>query len=127
MILQTLAEYYDRKSAADNSLAPPGFEAKEIPFVLEINADGQLIQIEDTREIVGKKKRARSVLVPQGVKKTSGVSANLLWDNAEYVLGVDTKGKPERVVEQHAAFRKGIDALPSPAKGDAGIEAIKKF
>jgi len=127
MILQALAEYYDRKSAADNSLAPPGFEAKEIPFVLEINADGQLIQIEDVREIVGKKKRARSVLVPQGVKKTSGVAANLLWDNAEYVLGVDTKGKPERVVEQHTAFRKRIDELPDPAKGDAGIEAIKKF
>ena len=127
MILQALAEYYDRKSAADNSLAPPGFEAKEIPFVLEINTDGQLIQIEDTREIVGRKKRARSELVPQGVKKTSGVAANLLWDNAEYVLGIDTKGKPERVVEQHAAFRNKIDELPNPAKEDAGIEAIRAF
>jgi len=127
MILQALAEYYERKSNVDQSLAPAGFESKEIPFVLEIDVDGRLIQIEDTREMVGKKKRARVELVPQGVKKTSGVAANLLWDSAEYVLGVDTRGKPERVAEQFAAFRQRVDELESPASEDSGIEAIRKF
>lgn len=126
MILQALAEYYDRKSQAGGGLAEPGFELREIPFVLEISGDGELIQIEDTRETDGKNKRARSVLVPKGIKKTSGVAANLLWDTAEYVLGVDTKGKPERVAKQHAAFRKRLGQLPD-VEHDAGIKAINKF
>ena len=97
MILQALYDYYERKSADPEAyMAPPGFEWKEIPFVIEIDTQGNPVQIEDTREGDGKKKRAKPFLVPKGEKKTSGVVANLLWDNAEYVLGVDTKGKPER-------------------------------
>ena len=126
MILQALAEYYARKAESGEGLAPVGFENKEIPFILEISPDGTLIQIEDTREVVGRKKRARAELVPQGVKKTSGVSANLLWDSAEYVLGVDTRGKPERVAEQHAAFKERIKLL-SEQVSDLGIDAIERF
>ncbi|MBI1195640.1 MAG: type I-C CRISPR-associated protein Cas8c/Csd1 [Gammaproteobacteria bacterium] len=126
MILQALAEYYERKAEAGDELAPAGFEFKEIPFILEIDAEGRLIQIEDTRESEGKKKRARAMLVPQAVKKTSGVAANLLWDTAEYLLGIDTRGKPERVTEQHSAFKARIGAL-SGAEQDAGIQAIEKF
>jgi CRISPR-associated protein Csd1 len=62
-----------------------------------------------------------------GVKKTSGVAANLLWDTLEYVLGVDTKGKPERVAQQHAAFRARIAALPEAAREDAGLQAVLRF
>ena len=105
MILQALYDYYQRKAQdPESALAPSGFENKELPFILELRADGSLNQIEDTRSGEGKKRRAKSFLVPQGVKKTSGVAANLLWDNAEYVLGIDTKGKSERVKEQQAAF-----------------------
>ncbi|WP_419630232.1 type I-C CRISPR-associated protein Cas8c/Csd1, partial [Thiolapillus sp.] len=53
---------------------------KEIPFIIEIDADGCLVQIEDTRSGEGRKKQARPFLVPQGVKKTSGIASNLLWD-----------------------------------------------
>jgi CRISPR-associated protein Csd1 len=34
-----------------------------------------------------RRKIGQRFLVPKAVKKTSGVAANLLWDNAEYVLG----------------------------------------
>lgn len=128
MILQTLHDYYGRKSAdPESGLAQPGFEWKEIPFIIEIDARGNPIQIEDTREGDGKKKRARSFLVPQAVKKTSGVAANLFWDNAAYVLGVDTKGKPKRVEEQHQAFIAKIESLPIPAKNDTGVQAVLNF
>lgn len=128
MILQALHDYYGRKSAdPESGLAQPGFEWKEIPFIIEIDARGNPIQIEDTREGDGKKKRARSFLVPQGVKKTSGVAANLLWDNAAYVLGVDTKGKPKRVEEQRQAFIAKIESLPIPAKNDTGVQAVLNF
>ncbi|RPI74079.1 MAG: type I-C CRISPR-associated protein Cas8c/Csd1, partial [Desulfobacteraceae bacterium] len=78
-----------------------------------------------TYEGEGKKRQAKSFLVPQAVKKTSGIAANLLWDNPEYVLGVALKGKPERVIEQHIAFRKRIDELGDMA--DEGLSAVKKF
>ncbi|HRJ94756.1 type I-C CRISPR-associated protein Cas8c/Csd1 [uncultured Thiothrix sp.] len=127
MILQALYDYYQRKSASpESALAPAGFEYKEIPFILEVTADGKLVQIEDTRSGDGKKKRAKSERVPQGVKKTSGVAANLLWDNAEYVLGIDTKGKPERVKEQQAAFAERVRQL-NLAEQDEGIAAVLAF
>ncbi len=127
MILHALYDYYERKSADPEAhMAPPGFEWKEIPFVIEIDAQGKPIQIEDTREGEGKKKRARAFLVPQGGKKTSGIAANLLWDNAEYVLGVDTKGKPERVAKQHQAFIAKIESLPT-SRTDTGVQAVLGF
>lgn len=130
MILQALDDYYRRKQSDPdpaNRLPAFGLEEKEIPFILEIDKDGRLINLADTRSGEGKKKIAQRFLVPQGVKKTSGVAANLLWDTAEYVLGVDTRGKPERVAEQHAAFRARIDDLPAKVKGDAGIRAVLAF
>ena len=130
MILQALTDYYRSKcDDPDPAQRLPvfGLEQKEIPFILEINAAGELLQLRDTRELQGKKKVARTYRVPMGVKKTSGVAANLLWDTLEYVLGVDTKGKPERVAEQHAAFRARMAALPEAARQDAGIQAVNRF
>ena len=128
MILQALNEYYKRKVEEDSTaLAPFGFETKELPFIIELSQGGDLIQIEDTREGTGKKKQAKSFMVPKGVKKTSGVVANLLWDNAEYVLGIDTKGKPERVEKQHQAFLDRIEELSSEVKSDVGIQTVLRF
>lgn len=130
MILQALNAYYQRCQRSPNPqdrLPAFGLEEKGIPFVIEIDAEGRLVNLADTRTLEGKKKIGQRFLVPQGVKKTSGVAANLLWDTAEYVLGVDTKGKPERVVEQHAAFRARLETLPEDALKDAGIQAILAF
>lgn len=134
MILQALNTYYLRKQAdpnPKNRLPAFGLEEKEIPFVLEIDAQGHLVNVADTRSGDGKKKVGQRFLVPQGVKKTSGVAANLLWDNAEYVLGVaireNSRDKPERVIEQHAAYRARIEALPDEARNDVGIRAVLAF
>ena len=131
MILQSLNEYYRRKcDDPDPALRLPSFglEQKEIPFVLEITAEGALVQLLDTRALNEKKKKVAQIFrVPQGIKKTSGVAANLLWDTLEYVLGVDTKGNPVRVAEQHKKFKARIEALPQSARDDAGIQAVIKF
>ena len=112
MILQALKEYYDRKAAdPDSGIAPLGWERKEIPYLIVLREDGSLVRVEDTQEKVGKKKRAKVFLVPQAVKRTVGVSANLLWDNVEYVTGVVCKGKPERVAAQHQAFVERLTEL----------------
>jgi CRISPR-associated protein Csd1 len=130
MILQALDAYYHRKMADPNParrLPVYGFEDKEIPFVIDLMRDGRLVAIKDTRVSVGKKKVAARYLVPKGVKKTSGVAANLLWDTAEYVLGVDSKHASKRVAQQHAAFRARIDALPRAVQSEDGILAVRAF
>ena len=128
MIIQALYDYYERKNSDPEAhMAPSGFEWKEIPFIIEIDTHGNPTQIEDTREGEGKKKRARPFLVPQSVKKTSGIAANLLWDNAAYVLGVATKGKSKRVEEQRQAFIARIESLPAPVKNDAGVKSVLNF
>lgn len=39
MILQALHSYYERKSADPEAhMAPPGFEWKDIPFIVEIDS-----------------------------------------------------------------------------------------
>ncbi len=124
MILQALKEYYDRKAAdPDSGIAPLGWEWKEIPYLIVLDREGNLVNVEDTQEVVGKKTRARSFRVPQSVKRTVGVKSYFLWDNVEYVAGVDCKGKPERVSEQHAAFMEKLHAynqVPS-------VHVIEKF
>ncbi|MBN9132861.1 MAG: type I-C CRISPR-associated protein Cas8c/Csd1 [Nitrosospira multiformis] len=122
MILQALCAYYERNI----DLPRPGFETKGIPFVIEIDSRGKVVQIEDTRTTYGKRRNPRNFLVPQGMKKTSGIAANLLWDNTEYVLGVTLNGKVERVKEQHAAFRARFEQF-CLGVDDAGLNAIGQF
>ncbi len=126
MILQALKEYYDRKAAdPDGGIAPIGWEWKEIPYVIALSPEGKLAQLECTYEGNGNERRSKVFLVPQGVKRASGIVSNLLWDNPEYALGVVLKGKPERVSQQHAAFKKAAEAL---ALGeDEGIKAVAIF
>jgi CRISPR-associated protein Csd1 len=131
MILQALNDYYRRKcDDPDPAQRLPvfGLEQKEIPFLLEITTEGELVQLLDTRIFNEQKKKVAQIFrVPQGVKKTSGIAANLLWDTLEYVLGVDTKDNPQRVEKQHAHFVARIEALPQGARDDVGIQAVLKF
>lgn len=143
MILQALTDYYRRKASDPDTteqLAPEGFEWKEIPFVLEIDTNGRLLQIEDTREPQGKRKVTRRFLVPLAVKKSVNVEANLLWGNAEYVLGLPDPKKrdakagraarsryDERLREMAQAFAARIEGLPESAKADKGVQAVLRF
>ncbi len=128
MILQALNEYYERKvQQGTNELPRFGFEPKLIPFIFELNNDGQLVQIKLSDE--------KPEIVPQGPKKTSGIAANLLWDNAEYALGImrkkeDTENQDDqrqKVIERHLAFIEKIRTLPDSVILDAGIQAVLKF
>ena len=143
MILHALHDYYRRKVADPDParrLPAFGLEHKPIAFVLELSRDGALIAIADTRSGDGKNRTATAFLVPKGVKKTSGIAANLLWDNAEYVLAVpdakklmlaQDKGKDHeylaRLREMQSAFKARIEALPPQALADEGVQAVLAF
>lgn len=125
MILQALGEYYQRCTAdSDVGIAPFGFSLERIGFVLAVDAHGTLVQVEDVREVKGSKKIAAQRLLPQAVKRSSGIAANLLWDNAEYVLGLEAKGKAERTAKQHQAFVARITNELIPACDDVGLQAV---
>ncbi len=136
MILQALADYYHRKSTQDDSpIAPPGWETKEIPYVVVISSSGSAVQVESTVEGEGRTKRAKVQLIPAAVKRSSGIKANLLWDNVEYALGVPTgkshaPGNEEKarkkVVARHQAFTERVEELAERAC-DEGLDALSRF
>lgn len=107
MILQSLCEYYQRKADSGN-IAPTGLQYKEIPFIVVIDSKGNFLRIEDTREGEGKAKRAKAFLVPAEIKRTSGVKANLLWDTAEYSLGISENAN-KKTEEKRLAFLKILE------------------
>lgn len=134
MILQALADYYQRLADDPNSdIAPPGFEKKAIDFLIVLDESGRFENLRDVREGTGKKRKGRVSLVPKSVKRTVGIAANLLWDTVPYVLGkaLPQKGKKledlqERAVKQHAAFVDRIEQIFENCN-DAGIQAVLAF
>jgi CRISPR-associated protein Csd1 len=127
MILHELVRYYDRRARDPDPgrrLPAAGLEDKEIPFIIELNSDGALHQLIDTRTRQGKALRGQTFLVPQGAKKTSGVRANLLWDTAQYVIGLSSNEKDGRAAEAHRAFVARIEALPASVRQTPGVQAV---
>jgi len=92
MILQALNEYYIRLlNEPGINIAMFGFEHKSIDFVIVLDDGGSFVNLLDFRDGVGFKRKGRISLVPKGVKRASGVNANLLWDTRRYVLGYITR------------------------------------
>lgn len=89
MILQALCEYYKRKANdPESGIAPEGFGYAEIPFLVRINKNGDFLNIDDTRNSNGKRLVGKKFLVKAPVSRTIGIKANLLWDKADYALGM---------------------------------------
>lgn len=125
MILQALKEYYDRK-AVSGEIAPEGWIQGSIDFLIIIDQDGNYQDIADLREIVGKKKYAKIMQVPnignQSLKHSnSGKDANLLWDNSSFVFGLGKNG-----VQQIKSMLSAIDYWLENSN-DQGIVAVRKF
>jgi len=128
MILHALTQYYQRKAESDGGVAPEGFENKEIPFIIVIDKQGKFIQLEDTRELKGKKKVGRTFLVPHSVKRSSTkVVSNTLWDNYGYVLGYVADKNPEFVQNQHKSFIDKVNEFKKKLPNDMGIAAVAEF
>ncbi|NOL49114.1 type I-C CRISPR-associated protein Cas8c/Csd1 [Pelistega europaea] len=148
MILQGLTEYYHRKSNnEETSIAPRGFEAKEIPFVIVLDKSGHFIHLEDTREQDGKRQVGRKFLIPQ-TKTRSGAKSyevsNDLWDHYGYVLNTpkEVDGVAKKTAEQisqeeaknldmankqHQSFIERVNEIAQAIPDDEGVRAVKQF
>lgn len=139
MILQALAEFDRRQRATPGETpAPEGFSKEKISFALVIGKDGRLVEAIDLREQDEKSKKLLPSLcdVPQPVKRTSGVAANLLWDKSSYVLGMsapdpkasasDQAKRTKRTAAEHAAFVEAHRALLEGVTDEA-LSAFRQF
>ncbi len=108
MILQALAHHYDTLSAS-GKISPPGWGDVKVSYALCLSEDGALQQIVciKTEQPRGKQMvlAPQQMRLPAPVKRTAGVLPNFLYDTSSYVLGADTKGKPDRTKKCFETFR----------------------
>ena len=120
MILQALTDYY-RTLEEKGEISPPGWGKVKVSYALCIGADGTLEQVVsvETEQARGKKTvlAPQLMVLPVPVKRTVGIAANFLCDNAAYLLGVDNNGKPQRTLEcfqackaLHEELLEGVDS-----------------
>lgn len=99
MILQALVKYY-QDMAAKGKIAEYGWGPAKISYALELDEEGDLLQVISVKEeSKNEKKKAlvpQNIILPAAVKRSSGVAPNFLWDNSAYILGIDAKGNAER-------------------------------
>lgn len=123
MILQALTAYYEQLVRQGKLSAPGWDDSFKVSYELRLNDAGQLLRVVPllTEKTVGKKTvlAPRAMRVPAHVKRTAGVSANLLCDNSSYLLGADEKGKPERAKQCFdacaALHHRLLDDVDSPS------------
>ena len=129
MILQSLIQYYRQNTNSNNSdLAPIGFEYKEIPFIILLNAKGDFITIQDTRK---KSQDGERYLVPRAVKRSGiGCHPNYLWDNSKYVFGVGSIINPKQknsLDKKRMSFLKHLKETIPDLKKNKEIQAVICF
>lgn len=110
MILQALTRYYEiLASDPESGIAPPGYSSTGVSFALQLSPEGDLLEVLPLFELVpsGKKmvERPRRMIVPEQVKKTSGISSNFMCENSAYVLGLSEKEDPDFGKKRFEAFQ----------------------
>lgn len=137
MILQALVDYYERRRAQDPaSVAPTGWEYREVAFFIDIDEMGSA-QLVDRRS--PERKRGEVLLVP-AAEIRSGNDAwkkpNLLWDHPGFLFGwrklrpdgeADPEDKPEKVANQQRAFQARVEGLAAKYPESTGLAAVAQF
>lgn len=120
MILQALTRYYETLREMDQ-IAPPYYASANISFGIYLRENGELMELMPLRSQVtrGSKtiERPKALDAPVGEVKAVGIVSNFLWDSANYLLGLDTKGNAKRTLECFEAAKDLhlhiLDGLPS--------------
>lgn len=122
MILQALNRYYERSE----DLPREGWVRRGVDYIVVLNEQGECVNL----EALGEQKKGKTVpseklvtaIGKQAMKHTnSGKDANLLWDNASFVLGTGNKGSTKL-----ASFIDTLNAWLGELN-DPGINAVHRF
>jgi len=135
MLLQRLSDYFDQIPGT-----PTLYTMKPIPYVIDLDSEGHLLNSEPIRTVGDGTKRGtdrgKLLLVPD-VKRTVGIRPLLFADGADYTFG---RGSPQEVVEKagkdygkylvrtaqaHAAYLGIVDRCAT--SGDPVVGAVCRF
>ena len=107
MILQSLVKYYDAL-VAKGEIAGPGWSSVKVSWGLEIDKNGNVLDVLPLRQESENKKKLlpRLMTLPAPVKKSSGEKSNFLWENAEYLLCFNTKDNLEKTEKRFATAKE---------------------
>lgn len=109
MILQALVKYYENM-AKEEKLPKQGYGTGKVSYALDLSEEGDLLSIISLKLPVqrGNKKVdvPQSLEVPEQESRSVNIFPFFLCDNAIYLLGLDTKGKPQRTLQCFEASKK---------------------
>ncbi len=123
-ILQALNSYYDRM-AARGEVPRVGYTRERISYAIILAPDGTVADVQDIRDISGKKPAPKMMDVPAYNGRTTNIAANRLWDKSAYTLGVEIR-ENEKTPKRFAEFKKIHTALLANSD-DVGLLALRKF
>lgn len=112
MILQALTRYYEILAQNPSlNIAPPAYSSTGVTFAVNISAAGELLDILplSVTEMRGKKSYEvpKRMIVPEQVKKTSGINSNFLCENPGYFLGIcEQEEDAPRTLNTFEEFRR---------------------
>ena len=122
MILTALVKRYEQQ-LNEGKVVARGWSMADISFGLRIYENGEIANIIDLRiEEGGKKKYLKSakIIVPEQLKRSSGIFAYFLCDNAKYFLGIDGSTEHFQAAKKlHLEILKDCDS--------AAARTIKNF
>lgn len=127
MILQALVAYYN-KLATRGEISKPGWAKTKISWAVELGDDGSVLGILPLKveSPDGKKQIPREILLPAPITKASSVRSNFLWENAEYLLGVQTKEDGGKTAKRFVTAKELHDSLLADMHTPVA-EAIKAY
>lgn len=126
MILQALTRYYEILTGdPESGIAPPGYSTTNVSFAVNLSPEGDLLDLFPLVQTVQRnnktEERPQRRIVPEQVKRSSGISPNFLCDSPAYVLAISGKEAkdPEYCRKRFEAFKelnlKLLEAADSPA------------
>jgi CRISPR-associated protein Csd1 len=132
LILQALNEHYQRLvKDKESGIAPPGYSVAKVSHAVVLDINGNLLDILPLSMQIGKKNLPQMLLVPEQVKRTSGISANILCDGASYVFGVEySKDKEIKLSHQkYADFKKNNERFLATITSTESkeVQAVKAY
>lgn len=130
MILQALVKQYENLEK-QGKVSGLGWCQAKVSYELDLSKNGDVLGVTSRKieEMRGKKTvwAPASLIVPEMVTRSSGVSANFLCDNSKYMLGIDVQGTNQRVIDCFQATREKHRSVLKNAQGEIARAILAYF
>lgn len=130
MILQALVKQYENLER-QGKVSGLGWCQAKVSYELDLSKNGDVLGVTSRKiEVMRGKKNVwapASLIVPEMVTRSSGVSANFLCDNSKYMLGIDVQGTNQRVIDCFQATREKHRSVLKNAQGEIARAILAYF